>query len=275
MRYRRVMLSIHHASQEASITLGSWPDWIAAIGTSLAFLIAAVGYFRSTNDAAKSQARLVYAEVLSQKRLDKGDEGPVIWGAATQAVGEGFEAAVPSGGRVFITREDHVAPVEDHPFPRSSASKPKRKVALSPLIRAKVRIHNGSDELIGSGKVQLFNERGGQAFDRVTAVLGHIAPHSDLVVDMSIVNDFHPGYTTVGAVVLFRDASDRWWQRKGSEPIKRVREPASLMDSPADVENRRAWAAYLGEEVENAKSESLRLRVVRGIRQILRRDKKD
>lgn len=267
------MLSLHHASQEAWITLGSWPDWIAAIGTSLAFVIAAISYLRSTNDAVKSQARLVYAEVRDQKRLDKGAEGPGIWGAARHAVGEGFETSVPPGGRVLVAREDHFDPLEGLPLPPHSASKPKRKIALSPLIRAKVHIHNGSDELIGTGKVQLFNLQGGKVFDRVSATFGPVAPHTDFVVDMSILNEFHPGHTYVGAVILFRDSSNRWWKRKGSDPIERIRRGSgSLRDSPAEVESRRALAEYLGEEIESSNHDSLPLRVFKRVRRRFRRD---
>jgi hypothetical protein len=47
----------------ATITLGSWPDWIAAIFTSLAFVLAAGSYARSVRVRREAQARLVYSKI--------------------------------------------------------------------------------------------------------------------------------------------------------------------------------------------------------------------
>lgn len=58
---------------DPAITLGSWPDWIAAVGTALAFLIAAVSYLWSVKVRREAQARLVYAEVATN-RWRKGNE---------------------------------------------------------------------------------------------------------------------------------------------------------------------------------------------------------
>ena len=45
------------------ITAGSWPDWIAATFTSLAFVVAAVSYRRSVEVRREAQARLVYSKI--------------------------------------------------------------------------------------------------------------------------------------------------------------------------------------------------------------------
>lgn len=200
-----------HATAEAAVTLGSWPDWVAAVGTSLAFLIAAVSYFRSTRNGREAQARLVYSTFLDIKTYEAGEEAPIMLPGAKIAGGEGM-VIVPSPPGVE-----------------------SRSKAIAPVIRAAVRVHNGSDELMGPAKIQLYDTGHKKLFDRVTMFTGPIEPHSDYVVDLSIINEIHPNQPSLGMVTIFRDSSNRWWKRHQSEAIERIHDdPNNMSDSAAE-----------------------------------------
>jgi len=201
--------ALQRSTEEAVITLGSWPDWVAAVGTSLAFIIAAVSYFRSVRDATKAQARLVYASLVDIKSHAPGEESPLMLGGASIGGGEGY-AIKPGAPGVQATQ-----------------------IAVAPLTRAVVRVHNGSDELMGSVKVQLYNSGLKKLFDRATMFTGPIEPHNDYVADISVINEQYQGEPSVGMVIVFQDSSNRWWKRHGFQPIERIHDdPNNTSDSP-------------------------------------------
>ncbi len=196
-------------TSDALITLGSWPDWLAALGTSLAFIIAAIAYLRSAKDSRERQARLVYASFANVSAHNAGETLPLLQGGAQIGTGDGF---------VIVPGE-----------PGTEA----KMVTLSPIMRAIVRVHNGSDEIMGPVKIQLWDIGHGRAYDRVTMPTGAIEPGKDYVVDMSVVNSHWPGQPALGMVIVFRDSSNRWWKRHGFEPIERVHEdPATMAELP-------------------------------------------
>lgn len=212
-----------HAAAEAVVTLGSWPDWVAAVGTTAAFLIAAISYFRSTRDASKGQARLVYAKIIETKFYEPGEEGPMMLDSVQLGGGEGLE----------IVREPGLTPTNVR--------------ALMPLARVVVRIHNGSNELVGPGKLQLVDSGHKKIFDQVSMPFGPVEPRSDFTVEIHVGNPHHPNQPSIETVMLFRDSSSRWWKREGIEPIERIHDdPNNMLDTPAERAQRARNAALFG-----------------------------
>jgi len=217
------MLAVQSPIAETGVTLGSWPDWIAAIGTTLAFLIAAVTYFRSSRSAIEAQARLVYATLDTVDFLAAGETFSMLDGGATMGFGEGF-AMQPSARGVM-----------------------PRTVALEPVMRVSVRLRNGSAEVIGPAKVQLWNIGRKFLLDRVAANTGPIEPHSDLVISIVVANPDHPAMPSVRPVLIYRDSSARWWKRDGFEPIERIHDdPHNMAETSAQRASRADVAKRLG-----------------------------
>lgn len=211
-------------TDHAIVSLGSWPDWIAAVGTSLAFMIAAVTYFRSVRDASEAQARLVFARIEEIHFYSPGDEGATLLGEAEISGGEGLALL------------------------RGADGLPTRVQALHPVVRAVVRIHNGSDELVGPGKIQLYNDGFKRMFDRVSMFHGAIEPHSDYFAELHVINPHHPSQPSVSTVLIFRDSSNRWWKRAGFDPIERIHDdPNNMQDTPAERAERVKNLAILGD----------------------------
>ena len=72
-----------------TVTAGSWADWLAATGTSLAFVIAAVSYRRSVNLHRRDQARLVYSKMIDVKYFDPGSRLEILPNGARMGVNGG------------------------------------------------------------------------------------------------------------------------------------------------------------------------------------------
>jgi hypothetical protein len=116
------------------ITLGSWPDWVAAIGTSLAFVVAAFAYRRKVKVRRESQARLVYSKLVDYETFHVGAILPMLAEGAVQSCNE-------PGTVEFVFSDD-----------------PDVKAVLrttAPAIRVVIDVHNLSDELIGPAKIQV------------------------------------------------------------------------------------------------------------------------
>lgn len=202
------------------ITPGSWPDWLAATGTSLAFLIAAISYARSVKERREGQARLVYSKLIGLKFYEPGTE---------------FEM-LPDGARSGLTVDRCVGIV-----PPSSPEDKARYIALAPVIQLTATIHNGSKELIGPAKVQVVNTGRKKTDDTFAVMVGAVDPESETVVDFVWPNVDHPGQPGLGTTLLFRDASGRWWRRHLAEPVEAVHnDPENGADPPAQ---RAIWAA--------------------------------
>lgn len=205
------------------ITPGSWPDWIAALGTTAAFLVAAVSYYRSVEVRREEQARLVYSKITHHVEHDPLAEFEMLPnGAQVGAGGEGVGIVTPAvtGGAA-------------------------RHLAFAPVIQLTAVIHNGSKELIGPVKLQVVDTGLGTTYDTFSAIYGSVEPESELIVDFILCNVHHPGSPGLGTTVLFRDASGQWWRRHLAEPIERVHnDPENYRYTPAEhaqfAENARA-----------------------------------
>jgi hypothetical protein len=227
------------------ITPGSWPDWIAAIGTTLAFLVAAVSYARSVEVRREAQARLVYSKITHQVMHEPLADFEVL----------------PNGAQMGITG-DGVGFVS----PAATGGKP-RNLAVAPVIQVTAVIHNGSKELIGPAKLQIVNGGNNSMYDGFSAVIATVEPESDYIVDFAWRNTQHPGIPGLGATVIFRDASGQWWRRHLSEPIERVHDdPENSRYTPVQHAQMAANARAMGMEPEPYPKVSWRVRWHRFVR---------
>lgn len=208
----------------SSIAPGSWPDWIAGIGTSLAFVLAALAYARDVKVRRGAQARLVYCKVTHVEAHVPGERFPMLARGAQIGYGD---------ARVQILRG---GPGESE------------YLAAEPLMLLTVTVHNGSDELIGPARVMPIDTGHDKAWG-FSVPLGVIDPRGDGVVELTCSNPHYPGEPGVSAVVIFRDSVGQWWSRKGSEPVERVHEdPASIGFGAEDRKQAAANARLLGME---------------------------
>ncbi|MGC1211993.1 MAG: hypothetical protein WA890_12100 [Micromonospora sp.] len=201
------------------ITLGSWPDWVAAIFTSAAFIVAAITYMRSVEERRESQARLVYSKLVGLKFHEPGTEFDMLpHGAKSGWTASGVDI-----------------------LPPSSPEEKSRYIALVPVIQLTAAVHNGSKELIAPAKVQVVNTGRNSTYDTFSATVNSVDPESEEVVDFVWPNADHPGQPGLGTTLLFRDASGRWWRRHLAEPIEAVHnDPENDAHTPAQ---RARWAA--------------------------------
>lgn len=217
------------------ISAGSWPDWIGAIGTSLAFLVAAGSYMQSVRLRRESQARLVYSKIVQTQYFGTGAE----FGLLPNKASIGNEAA----GVQFV---------------QPSQFNEAHYRALMPVIQMTVVIHNGSKELIGPVKVQIVNLGRKQLYEDTSIIFSPIEPDSEKRVSFVIPNEDYPGEPSLGSTVLFRDASGRWWRRHHVEPIEAVHDDPEN-SSPTPVE--RAAYAQMAKAMRMAPSPDLALSV--------------
>lgn len=192
-------------------SIGSWPEWITAVGTTAAFLVAAGSYSVSVKVRREAQARLVYSKMTDVSFHAAGEQFPILQHGAR--MGNGSSA-------IRIVQDEHGNNVY---------------LAVAPVMRATVVVHNGSKELIGSARVQIVDVGLGVVRDDFSISIDAIDPESDHTVEFTWLNDHHPGFPSVGTTVIFRDASGQWWRRHRSEPIERVHaDPENVGPTPAE-----------------------------------------
>jgi hypothetical protein len=138
--------------EQAVPTKGSLPEWVAAVFTSLAFFIAARAYSRDVRIRREAQARLVYSKIPAHKAYGPGELFPVVANDAPVGVNDGSVALM--------------LPSEPHQQAMNRA-----KVGV---LQVTVIVSNGSDELIGPGKVQLVDTGRGTIFNSLAAPIGFI-----------------------------------------------------------------------------------------------------
>src|SRR3954447_13449809 len=145
------------------ITAGSWPDWIAATFTSLAFVVAAVSYRRSVQVRREAQARLVYSKIQHIEFREAGEHFDLL--------PHGAQAGNGTNGVVIIT-----------PAVKAGVTPRSELLALVPVIEVTAVIHNGSDELVGPAKIQMVNVGRKQIYDTFSIMAGMIEPGTDHIV---------------------------------------------------------------------------------------------
>lgn len=183
----------------SNITLGSWPDWLAAICTAAAALVAAFSYRHSVRLRREAQARLVYSRLASYRTL-AGNVSVVRPGAFIISA---------SAQELIATRQGL------HTLQRVS--------------KVDVHVHNDSAELIGPYRIQTRLKNGHEIHAMAADVLrpNHIATWSIYFAPLD-ADDI----SAFDVVLQFRDASSRWWQRHSLGPIRPVsrREQRTLQE---------------------------------------------
>lgn len=165
----------------------------------MAFLVAALAYRQSVLLRKESQARLVYAKITNITEFYEGETLEPLPNDAR--IGNGSTAVAY--------------------FPDASGG--LSPVAVRPGLQVTVKVHNGSAELISPIKLQIV-DLGLQSVIEDTSIVtsGPVEPGSDYVVCFTLENTHYPGSPSLGAKLLFRDASGRWWGRYLLNPVEEV-----------------------------------------------------
>ncbi|WP_426325719.1 hypothetical protein [Microbacterium sp. E-13] len=195
------MMLLAQKDVEPFITLGSWPDWVAAVATSIALLIAAISYAESIKDRRRVQARLVYA--TAELVFTIPQDGPIM----NLPDPERFRM-----GQMVRSRREGT----------DSRGRPIR-IAEEPGIGIDVRVHNMSDELIFPIRLYAMDVAHGAVHDdRVMRDNDPLRPHSDKAYRLVVTGK--PGLAqNLRPVIVFRDSSGQWWRRTHAEPIELLR----------------------------------------------------
>lgn len=182
------------------ITSGSWPDWLAAIGTTAAFAVAAIAYARDVRDRRWAQARLVYTRLASMSLHAAGDVMPM----------PGADVVSGTGNADWVPVDDEI--------------RGRGLLVVDPTLYLIVAVHNGSAELLTLLWVEAIdNDHGNQPWP-IPVGTSMAAPGKDTLVALYLKSPGAPRLVPSFTLrVTFRDAAGRWWQRTGSEPIQRVR----------------------------------------------------
>lgn len=183
---------------ETTVGLGTWPDWVAAVGTSAAFLVAAIAFAVEMNHRRLAQARLVYAGVTRGTVHRAGD---VLHGFAELS---GTWSSDMSDLSVSTDRYGN----ESYVTPRDA-------------IFLALEVHNESDEIVGPVLLQITSQ--GKLLGDLALVAYATQPHGTSAVHALREMAGGPGKPSVGTRIYYRDSSNKWWTREDSEPIRRVR----------------------------------------------------
>jgi hypothetical protein len=218
---------VYALQQTQGVTAGTWPTWISAVVTSFALMVAALSYARSVKTHREAQARLVYSKVTDISEHQPGTMFELLPNDAKIGCGaEGASIVLPT------------APDAEAQF-----------LALAPVIQLTVVIHNGSKELIGPAKVQIFNHGLKKVHDTRSVIVGAIEPESDYIVSFTIQNAHHPGSPSLGTTLIFRDASGQWWRRLAAEQIEAVHnDPENSTYTRTELDSFAANARAMGGE---------------------------
>lgn len=183
----------------ARIDAGSWPDWLAAVATSIAVLVAAFTYKKSRNDDHFRQARKVYVLHSSDRR----DEGQWV------DTGEGWAEA----GAL-------------RPWPDEVRGYQLKTKGVH--VRAKV--HNASDEVISNVEVVVSAdnvENWPQGPRDARYVIAAIPPGADHLVHFIAKDLWSDGHGVMGldlsVRLRFTDSTGTHWTRRDARPVRELK----------------------------------------------------
>ncbi|OIU88668.1 hypothetical protein [Microbacterium sp. AR7-10] len=178
-------------AEALTIEWGTVPDWVAAIGTVLAFVVAAVAYAGSVWLSREAQARQVS---MSQLQIDVVEAGTSL-GLAQPMVLIGV-------------------PVDlSQPMPEGLV--PGVRVA-----RLKLTVVNNSDEVMGPVSLE-FAALGARSFLRdAHGEIDRIQPHETATIRVVIPDHWYPMHPPLQVRMVFRDSAGRWWQRFENERVR-------------------------------------------------------
>lgn len=208
----------------SEVGAGSWPDWAAAIGTTAAFLVAALAYRQSIFLRKESQARLVYAKITHIADFAPGETVDPLPN----------DAQIGNGSTALLYQHD--------------ASGITTPIAVKPAIQVTLKVHNGSDELISPIKIQMVDLGSRRVLDDTCIVTnGPVEPGTDYIVAFTIENNHYPGSPSIGVKILFRDATGRWWSRYQADPVEEVHDdPENYTYTPTERKLMAANARSMG-----------------------------
>lgn len=178
------------------IDAGTWPDWVAAIFTSAAFLIAALSFRRSVNDRTREEARRVYVvPTFTATEKKPGQEfdfdGDLYW------EGDGLEPFDNAyGGRTWRT--------------------------LLPGALHNLVIRNDSTEVVTQLRVSMDNPHR-RVYRSPAPMYEFLAPGAEQRLSIYV----HRGkgkpwaYLRVRPALEFRDAAGRFWTHGLGLPLTR------------------------------------------------------
>lgn len=157
-----------------TVALGAAAEWVGAIGTFAAFVIAAVVYASSVRTARQAQARRVSVRLES-----------------TESIAAGSIAPLPSQSQGLSVNLANRTWVED-------------------AFRLSVEVVNGSDEIIGPVRLNFIHA--GQVLQE-DIPLTLVQANSSASRTLYIRDVWTPNVPGIIPRVVFRDSSGRWWQR--------------------------------------------------------------
>lgn len=179
----------------------SLPDWIMAVGTTIAFIVAALAYFDDVRHRAVAQARLIY---LTEDRTTHLEPGERI----TESAGDAM-----ASGDVLI---DYIKQTRVH-----STVEIKEHGQLTELTA-----HNVSNELVTRFEVQAVDFKGTRYAQIIYGGFCPLPPETSHKVRVLIGHESSIGIGEKHLPffeVQFEDSSGRWWRRHPDGPIKRLR----------------------------------------------------
>lgn len=207
-----------------AVGAGTWPDWLAAVATSIALFVAAITYWRNRADRHVAQARRVYV-THTYEWHQKGDWADTGEGWAEQGALE-----------TFPDRSD-----EDRGY------RLKMKA-----VHVRATVHNASDEIISNIEVTVSAdnvERWPTAGDYVSRyVMAAIPPGGQRVVHFVVKDRWSTGFSVPGLDISvrlrFTDSAGAHWRRTDAQPVKELKQ--DNVGPPAFEGLITASSSYLG-----------------------------
>jgi hypothetical protein len=181
------------------VAWGTVPDWVAAIGSSVAFVIAAIALLIEVTTRRQSQARRVYCVRVAAGKYEAGAH---IYGIGAE--------------RGVITKQ-HLPEMVTVNDPYGLPYEANGPAALM----FHLRIVNESGEIIGPALVKAI---GPGVSLPIHALAAYIVRPSESVATYPLCPwTLAPEPPLVDIEISFRDSSGRWWTRKENLPIRAVR----------------------------------------------------
>jgi len=179
------------------IDAGTWPDWVAAIGTSAAFIIAAIAYRKSVQDGRVAQARLVFSK-STFKVYEEGDDLSDFRGA--------------DYGKVTGI------------WPNRSADG-VWQVAMKNCVVVEATVHNASNGLISNVEVEVLSHSDRYEFPgRYVYNFDVVDPASSRSTRIVFPTPTEFSWNDLLTQVTFTDAAGKHWVRRHAGPVRAARD---------------------------------------------------
>lgn len=176
----------------SSLDWGSIPEWVGAVFTSAAVMVAAITYRRSRVDAHVSQARRVSVIPDDYQRVSDG--GWVL-----------FSQGSAEAGVLGIERDDELG-----------------VRVRQRCVFQRVTVINNSHEDVSGLLVELKSDDPG--FPRIEYGVAAMPPGRSETVSFVVADRWYSGGIDFGvridAYITFTDSAGTHWNRRGSEPVR-------------------------------------------------------